>query len=106
MMSRAGLSCLKSSMRLRHYKNAQGEVLGYMFVCPGCGNYHAPKTLKDGSSFTWEFNGSVTSPTFSPSLLTTDQGEICHSFVRDGKIHFCADSTHYLAGRTVEMLYI
>ena len=95
-MSRSRDSITQNNLKLLQYKNTQGEVLGYMFVCPGCGNYHAPKTLKDGSSFTWEFNGSVTSPTFFPSLLTTDQGEICHSFVRDGKIHVCTDSTHYL----------
>lgn len=90
-------------MKLRQYSNEQGEVLGYMFLCPGCGNHHTPKTLADGKGFTWEFNGSVTSPTFSPSLLTTDQGEVCHSFVRQGNIHFCTDSTHRLAGQTIEL---
>ena len=27
----------------------------------------------------------------------------CHSFVTDGKIHFCADCSHALAGQVVDM---
>jgi hypothetical protein len=72
-------------------------------MCPGCGNYHAPKTLDDGNGHTWKFNGSLTTPTFFPSLLFSEQGEICHSFVRDGHIHFCSDSTHSAAGQSVPL---
>lgn len=28
---------------------------------------------------------------------------VCHSFVRDGQIQFCMDSTHELAGKTVDL---
>jgi hypothetical protein len=93
-------------VKLRQYKKESGEVLGYMFVCPGCGNYHTPKTLNDGNGFTWEFNGSLTAPTLAPSLLFTEQGQTCHSFVRNGTIYFCEDSTHCLAGQTVELFDI
>lgn len=61
----------------------------------------------------WEFNGDLDHPTFSPSLLVRweehqDEGQptkkhICHSFVRGGHIQFLGDSTHPLAGQTVEL---
>jgi len=33
-----------------------------------------------------------------------DPPEHCHSFIRDGQIEFCSDSTHELAGKTVRLL--
>lgn len=99
-----------------------------IFQCPACGNCHqfhiAPaKNPLTGAS--WTFNGDVKKPTFSPSVLIRAhhsstvarppwnsvgwQGSamnwtyICHSHVADGKITFCADSTHPLAGKTVEL---
>lgn len=55
----------------------------------------------------WTFNGDMERPTFSPSLVVTIKTEpkkqICHSFVRDGKIQFLSDCFHDLAGQTVEM---
>lgn len=91
-----------------------------MFWCPGCLTHHAP--VVDGSRG-WSWNGSLTSPTISPSILvkgtvplTDDQvtrimaGEkiepvplVCHSFVRDGQIQFLSDCTHKLAGQTVPL---
>lgn len=98
---------------------------GYKFMCPGCKELHQP-------SDAWKFNGDFERPTFEPSVLVTsghfvdgdktacwctfnaeqrDKGEqesgfscqICHSFVRDGKIEFLSDSTHDLAGQTVDL---
>ena len=53
----------------------------------------------------WTFNGSIESPTFSPSLLCNqdDPGSRCHSFVKDGKIQFLNDCWHELRGQTVEI---
>lgn len=87
-----------------------------LFRCPGCNDNHQ---IHVG---TWVFNGDLERPTFSPSVLVTgtqwaaDQafhkpthavapGErtICHSFVTDGRIQFLHDSTHTLAGRTVDL---
>jgi len=78
-------------------KNKQG--VQYWFWCPGCKNAHA---------FTvppWSFNGDVENPTFHPSLLCNQHHpqSRCHSVVTDGKIHFCPDCHHELAGKTVEM---
>lgn len=98
-----------------------------MFFCPGCEMYHGVSTdPANPNSLTgakWQWNGSLESPTFSPSILvrgivpiTDDEhtrimaGEkfepvpfVCHSFVRDGKIEFLGDCTHKLAGQTVEL---
>ncbi|MGN6235007.1 DUF6527 family protein [Dyella sp.] len=57
----------------------------------------------------WTFNGDMQRPTFSPSLNTWWGGKDgiplhrCHSFIREGRIEFLPDSTHALAGQTVEL---
>ena len=110
-----------------------GKPRGYTFKCPGCTEWHRargsrnefaawhvfytePWTLDgkpDGKAGpTWTFDGNAAAPTFSPSLLiyrgTHPDGEIghprCHLFVRDGRIQFCGDSEHPLAGQTVDMV--
>lgn len=52
-------------------------------------------------------NGSVTTPTASPSLLVQRRNKgaecRCHFFIRDGHLHYLADCTHALAGQTVPM---
>jgi hypothetical protein len=93
------------------------------FQCPGCGDVHSLPVGPGG----WIWNGSLEAPTFSPSILARGghyvpghAGEcwctynqthpdlpsgfkcgVCHSFVTDGKIQFCVDSTHALVGQTV-----
>lgn len=56
----------------------------------------------------WSWNGDVDKPTIKPSILTRGGNEdhpiVCHSFVNDGKIQFLSDSTHELAGQTVDLL--
>lgn len=91
------------------YANPEGS---YMFHCPGCGMLHIVHVEKpNGAGAQWTFNRSGDTPTFSPSILVTWQRQIdgewrdmiCHSFVREGMIQFCDDSTHKLAGHTVEL---
>lgn len=75
------------------------------FHCPGCGHAHSiPVTGPRG----WHWNGSVDTPTITPSLLVNPGGgnptaPVCHSIITDGKINFQSDSTHALAGQTVDM---
>jgi hypothetical protein len=94
----------------------------WRFLCPGCGEHHAPI---EGQ---WGFNGDMERPTFTPSILVrsghyakNDGGEcwctfkerfgrepgfkckVCHSFVTDGKIQFLNDCTHALAGQMVDL---
>ncbi len=67
------------------------------------------RTSTTGGGPVWTFNDDMDRPTFSPSLLCRwTEGEEhtpkrCHLFVRDGRIEFCGDCTHELAGKTVEM---
>lgn len=85
---------------LEKLNNSKGELAAYMFWCPGCKCYHSFALDR------WTFNGDFERPSFAPSLLITmpsDPNYRCHLFVRDGKIEYCADSNHALAGQTVDM---
>lgn len=93
----------------------------YRFWCPGCQDYHTIHVngKKNSCGATWKFDMNLDRPTFSPSInLRTgtyadpnwkppDSGDnwsvICHSFVRDGKIQYCGDTTHALRGKTAEL---
>lgn len=91
----------------------------YLFWCPGCDSPHAFRVEGPADRPRWTFNGSAEKPTFSPSLLcftTYDENQeppkpfpdgrrvtLCHLFVTDGKIIFCGDSPHELAGQTVPL---
>lgn len=78
--------------------------------CPGCDHAVAiPIVGVDGSQPDgprWEWDGNVEAPTFSPSILQHPSGNIplCHSFIKAGRWEFLSDSTHDLAGQTVDMV--
>lgn len=76
-------------------------IESFVFWCPGCQNHHSYEVPR------WTFNRDLDNPTFSPSLLVNkhDPTIRCHLFVRDGKIQYCSDSHHELAGKTVDMEY-
>lgn len=93
----------------------EGHIL--RFDCPACKDelliwgdgeehpaipYHEVNVGPGG----WEFNGDLERPAISPSVRTR-YGDalayVCHFFVRDGRIQFCSDSTHKLAGLGVDM---
>jgi hypothetical protein len=52
----------------------------------------------------WDWNGSTSAPTLTPSILKHTPGKRCHSFVRNGVVEFLADCEHELAGQSVKML--
>ena len=94
------------SKKLRDTEN------GLVFWCPGCdGAHRVPIGTGPGPRWTW--NGDADRPTISPSVLVSYSGRdagidgappaICHSVVTDGRIQFCGDSTHALAGHTVDL---
>lgn len=81
--------------------------ISLMWLCVGCGEVHMIPVQGDhGGLPTWTWNGSMTRPTLSPSILKT--GGIpdirCHSYVRDGVVEFLRDCGHPLAGHRVAML--
>lgn len=96
---------------LKHIVDGDGQHYGYRFQCPGCNGPHVITTepYKGG----WGFNGDEARPTFSPSILVHPSkhlvdGQVvdtprCHSFVESGRIRFLSDSTHALAGQTVDL---
>lgn len=101
-------------------KRAQRRGANVWFECPGCKSAH--RVVIEGPE-PWGWNGSEERPTFTPSVLCTWEGpkgysndnpapkgydgpmeeHRCHSFVTDGKIQFLTDSTHELAGQTVDL---
>lgn len=118
------------SSKLRTWGNPENGEEGVIFFCPGCKSPHTIRTRGNGAA--WGWNGNADRPTFTPSVLVTWQepealgdrerlnqqiedrraGRIdkipqaercCHSFVTDGLIQFLGDSTHELAGQTVEL---
>jgi Family of unknown function (DUF6527) len=75
----------------------------FSFECPGCEETHTYRTDKTQEPC-WEFNGSASFPTFYPSMIIACGSEhVCHFFVTDGQIAFVSDSTHELAGKTVNL---
>lgn len=113
----------------RKLRRVEGGRL--MFWCPGCDGAHQVG-VGEGPGPRWGYNGNPEAPTFTPSVLVRSghhardhkgkcwcdynaervaNGEepsgfscsICHSFVTDGRIQFLTDSTHALAGQTVDL---
>jgi len=94
---------------------AKGNVA---IMCPGCKCHHIIATVvPQTNGAKWDFNGNMEKPTFRPSLLVKTGSYacpgfkdpegippvICHSFITDGKIQFCGDSTHELKNQTVDL---
>jgi hypothetical protein len=86
--------------KLHEALNSDGSHYSWFFRCPGCKAPHQCDSR-------WTFNGDRERPTFGGSVLVHAVNEIgrprCHSFVTDGKISFCADSTHAHAGQTLDL---
>ena len=91
----------------------------------GHGHGHGPGP---GPGPRWGYNGNSETPTFTPSVLVqhdqfepaaitpeiaekirigeivqTKATKVCHSFVTGGRIQYLGDSTHPLAGQTVDL---
>ena len=81
---------------------------GYAHKCPGCNEFHHIQTGNRSPS--WTYDGNKEAPSFRPSVRIRwglNKGDpCCHYFIKKGKIEFCRDSTHELAGIVVDMLEI
>jgi hypothetical protein len=79
--------------------------------CPGCDDLHCA-SVEGTAQPQWDWNGDTERPTISPSILVRyptpepHPNNVCHSFVRDGRWEFLTDSTHHLAGQTVDVVPI
>lgn len=74
-------------------RRAEGR---YFHWCPGCEEMHP---LPDR----WKFDGNLESPTFAPSFSHSGPGGTCHYILAAGKLNFCPDCSHALAGKTVPL---
>lgn len=58
----------------------------------------------------WIWNGDVDKPTIRPSICVRtdygDKGPVCHSWVKEGVVHFLNDSNHSLAGTNCDLIDI
>ena len=66
------------------------------FWCPGCKTVH----MVD-QKWKVDYEMQTIAPSVRVSTPLPKKTEICHSFVRSGKIQYLSDSTHELAGKTV-----
>jgi hypothetical protein len=55
-----------------------------------------------GHKINWTFNGSLDKPTFTPSVAL-GQPVTCHFIITDGRIFYCPDCKHELAGQTLDL---
>lgn len=94
---------------------------GFAWWCPACKEGH-PLPHKKG----WTWDGSLDAPTFSPSFKHTGKQTVkdetgrwlgdwvrgpdgepkdwcCHYIITAGKVAYCGDCTHAMAGQTIDM---
>ncbi len=105
---------MRLSKTLHEWRNPANGDEWLMFFCPAC---DCPHNVKVRGAGAWGWNGDVERPTFTESILVTwpanpeaadefkewRKERRCHSFVTDGLIQFLVDSTHDLAGRSVQL---
>ena len=91
--------------RVKRCDPGDGLAPSWRHWCPGCQRMHVintdPRAQANGHA--WLFDNNLDEPTFSPSVNIVGQ---CHYFVRRGRIIFCGDSRHALAGHTVELPHL
>lgn len=86
-------------------RHIQGELFFHEHWCPGCEVIHliaVDQPFRNGAQ--WTYDGNHDAPTFAPSINVGPGTKLqCHYFIRAGKIEFCGDSHHALAGKTVDL---
>lgn len=86
-------------------RSVKGPVTaGFAHWCPGCESLHQIITRNLPGRPQWSFDGNLAAPTFAPSArVTHGDGRVCHYFLRSGRIEYCADTWHSLAGQVVPL---
>ena len=94
--------------KVKAMKSSRGVQSGYSIMCPECDMSHfIAVEMPLGNGAQWAFNNDLEKPTFKPSVrhrFGRNFDRMCHYFVKEGKIIFCGDCTHELAGETRELL--
>ena len=102
-------------VKVRESRNSDGTHHTWLWLCPACQCAHQCDDR-------WKFNGDLQRPSFLPH--GTEAGSIlihavthsmpgapdyevcrprCHSYVRDGWVRYEPDSSHAMAGTSVEL---
>ena len=92
-------------LQVRTLQYSETDVRKSCFVwCPGCVHVHVFWVTGEGP--TWDWDGNLEKPTFSPSHLVRGGSRdiTCHSYLREGVWEFLPDSTHPLAGQKIEIV--
>lgn len=90
--------------KLKPQVDQDGRTVGWCFWCPGCNEAHSFSIIPNHAGRPgWSFNGDQDAPTFFPSLLYPTKPVRCHLILTAGKIQFCADCGHQLAGQVVDL---
>ena len=77
------------------------DGLCLVHYCNGCQSLHQISVSKPNHlNAIWSWNGNAEKPSFSPSINIVG---VCHYHLVEGKISYCADSIHALAGKTVDL---
>lgn len=70
--------------------------------CPACDRQHfLHMGHRAGRNLDWDHN--TAHPTFSRDIRHEGTSGVCHYFISEGRQEFLADSSHILAGRTVDL---
>lgn len=91
--------------KLRKTQDWKPGMPDYTFYCPGCKCDHGIWTTQtEFNNPVWNISMNLDSPSVDPSLMIDkDTDTQCHLIIKEGKIHYCDDCRHELAGQTVEM---
>jgi hypothetical protein len=78
---------------------------GVAFYCPACDELHWIRVYHVRPDYNWGWNQDASMITFTPSVKVSKDwlNSICHSFVTNNTIIYCADCTHDKAGITVDL---
>jgi hypothetical protein len=101
-------------MKVQEYNDDRGTLF---FMCPGCTEYHSLHTGRPNTDgVRLEFNNSMDFPSFKPGPIgriinkglnrskhANDTNWRCKFNIKFGKITFTSDSSHELAGTTVDL---
>ena len=106
----AVVKSIKGMLRIIHFAGDENIIAELGALCPACGFEHVFRVDLDNHGYWkgdhWEFNGDYDKPTFSPSMLCSQEPRhpVCHSYLEDGKWRFLDDCSHDMAGQTVDMI--